>query len=171
MPRHRLGSSPQPRDGGATAVEFALLMPILFMLVFGILDYGMLFYDMIGLRQGAREAARQAVVQRPDAACTAGTMMDKVVCSTRRASNNTLGDASGVRVRVLTPDGWVQGGRLVVCSQVKEKSLTGFVPFPSGTIKTMTVMSIETGSPVVSPADHTSEAAPTGGNWDATWCG
>jgi Flp pilus assembly protein TadG len=164
--RHSRGSS---TERGASAVEFALVVPILFLLIFGIIDYGFLFYDSIGLRQGAREAARQAVVQQFDASCTTGTSMDKIACATKKATENTLG-ASGVAVRVLTPDGWVQGGRLVVCAQVKEQSMTGYVPFPSRPLQTRTVMSIEVATPAPSPLTYTTDAAPTGGDWASTWC-
>ncbi|WP_345503536.1 TadE/TadG family type IV pilus assembly protein [Pedococcus ginsenosidimutans] len=165
--RHRLGHG--HREGGASAVEFALIVPVLFLLLFGIIDYGFLFFDAIGLRQGAREAARQAVVQQFDPACTTGTSMDKIACATKRATDNTLG-ASSVRVQVLTPDGWVQGGRLVVCAQVKETSLTGYTPFPSKPLQTRTIMSIEVNTPVPSPLTYTADAAPSGGDWSSSWC-
>ena len=50
------------RDDGATAVEFALVVPILLLLVFGIIEYGLWFSDSLSTRQGVREAARQGVV-------------------------------------------------------------------------------------------------------------
>ena len=50
------------RDSGATAVEFALVAPILLLLVFGIIEYGLWFSDSLATRQGVREAARQGVV-------------------------------------------------------------------------------------------------------------
>ena len=153
-------------ERGASAVEFALVMPILFLLVFGIIDYGLLFFDSIGLRQGAREGARQAVVVRYDANCTSGSVGAKIACTTKRATGTTLGSPM---VRVPAPvGGWVQGKQLVVCVQVKEKSLTGFVPFPaSGIIKTKTIMSIENATTAVDPT-YTSDAAPSGGDW--SWC-
>ncbi len=47
-------------ERGASAVEFAIILPVLMVLIFGIIDYGFFFFDSIGLRQGSREAARQA---------------------------------------------------------------------------------------------------------------
>ena len=59
----RLRRAAQGRsDGGATAVEFALVAPILLLLVFGIIEYGLWFSDSLATRQGVREAARQGVV-------------------------------------------------------------------------------------------------------------
>jgi len=45
-------------DTGASAVEFALLMPIFIMLTFGTLTGGLAFWHNIELTQGARDAAR-----------------------------------------------------------------------------------------------------------------
>ena len=157
-------------DRGASAVEFALVMPVLFLLVFGIIDYGMLFFDSIGLRQGAREGARQAVVQQYDAACTSGSVGAKIACTTKRATDNTLGSPV---VYIPTPTGaatpaWSQGNQLLVCVQVKERSLTGFVPYPAnGILRTKTFMSIEVGTPNVDPT-YNSDAAPSGSDW--SWC-
>jgi Flp pilus assembly protein TadG len=46
------------RDRGAAAVEFALLLPLLLLLVFGIIDFGRALNAQITLTQAAREGAR-----------------------------------------------------------------------------------------------------------------
>src|SRR3954470_16191750 len=45
-------------EDGAAAVEFALLLPILLIVVFGIIDFGRLYNMQIALSQGAREGVR-----------------------------------------------------------------------------------------------------------------
>lgn len=45
---------------GAVAVEFALILPILLMLVFGIFEFGMLFRADLTVSQAARSGARTA---------------------------------------------------------------------------------------------------------------
>ena len=50
------------RERGATLVEAALVLPVIITLLLGIVDFGWAFNDYISLRQGTREAARQAVV-------------------------------------------------------------------------------------------------------------
>src|SRR3954465_3540793 len=50
-------------DTGASAVEFALLAPVLFLILFGIIDYGIWFADSISARQAVRDGARQGVVE------------------------------------------------------------------------------------------------------------
>jgi Flp pilus assembly protein TadG len=49
-------------DRGAVAVEFALVAPILLLLVFGIIQYGLYFWAAQGGASAAREAARRAAV-------------------------------------------------------------------------------------------------------------
>jgi Flp pilus assembly protein TadG len=50
------------RDRGAAAVEFALLLPLLLLLVFGIIDFGRALNAQITLTQAAREGARLAAL-------------------------------------------------------------------------------------------------------------
>ena len=50
------------RQEGATLVEFALVVPILLVLVFGIVDFGLYFFNDLQLTQVARDAARYASV-------------------------------------------------------------------------------------------------------------
>jgi Flp pilus assembly pilin Flp len=47
---------------GAAAVEFALLLPLLVMLLFGMIEFGLAFNTRIQATNAAREAARRAVV-------------------------------------------------------------------------------------------------------------
>ena len=55
-----------PRDRGAAAVEFALLLPLLMLLVFGIVDFGRALNAQITLTQAAREGARLAALGEPN---------------------------------------------------------------------------------------------------------
>jgi Flp pilus assembly protein TadG len=58
------------REDGAAAVEFALVVPILFLLLFGIIQYGLYFYAYQGGSDAGRSAARMAGVGNPPG-CTA----------------------------------------------------------------------------------------------------
>ena len=49
---------------GASVVEFAILLPILLMLFFGIVDFGLLIYDKQVITNASREGARAGIVQR-----------------------------------------------------------------------------------------------------------
>jgi Flp pilus assembly protein TadG len=51
------------REEGAAAVEFALILGLLAILVFGLLEYGLAFWQVQNLRAAAREGARVAAVR------------------------------------------------------------------------------------------------------------
>jgi Flp pilus assembly protein TadG len=53
-------------DRGAAAVEFALILPILLLLIFGIIDFGRALNAQITLTQAAREGARLVSLNQPN---------------------------------------------------------------------------------------------------------
>jgi len=53
----------QDQNGGA-AVEFALILPLLIFLIFGIIEFGLLEYNKLILTNASREGARAGVVMR-----------------------------------------------------------------------------------------------------------
>ena len=53
---------PSRGEEGAAAVEFALLLPLLVLLLFGLIQFGAAFNTRIQATNAAREAARMAVV-------------------------------------------------------------------------------------------------------------
>lgn len=54
-------------------MEFALLLPLLLLVVFGMIDFGRALNTQLTLTQAAREGARLAALGAPAAAVTAGT--------------------------------------------------------------------------------------------------
>lgn len=56
---------------GAAAVELALLLPLLVLVVGGIVDFGFAFNAQIGLTHAAREGARVEAIGSGDGAATA----------------------------------------------------------------------------------------------------
>lgn len=63
--RWRWGHGSRPEEG-ASLVEFALLAPLLILLLFGIIEFGWLFAQNLDVRHGAREGARLAAVNFPE---------------------------------------------------------------------------------------------------------
>lgn len=57
-----LGSRRRRDDAGAVAVEFALVLPFLLLIVFGSIQYGMYFWADQGGSDAARKAARLGAV-------------------------------------------------------------------------------------------------------------
>ena len=54
------------RDRGAAAVEFALMLPVLLLIVFGIIDFGRALNAQITITQAAREGARLDALNQPN---------------------------------------------------------------------------------------------------------
>jgi len=63
---NRRRSRSTSRDRGAVAVEFAILLPVLLLLVFGIIDFGRALNAQIALTQAAREGARLDALNQPN---------------------------------------------------------------------------------------------------------
>ena len=61
MPFRRL--STLRNESGAAAVEFALIASILFLFIFGIIEFGRIFSELEVLTSAAREGARAAAVR------------------------------------------------------------------------------------------------------------
>lgn len=56
------GKGPVHGDDGAAAVEMAIVLPVLLLIVFGIIDMGRLMNQQIQLTEAAREGARVGAV-------------------------------------------------------------------------------------------------------------
>jgi Flp pilus assembly protein TadG len=94
-------SKPTSRRGQAL-VEFALVLPLLLLLVFGIIDAGRLIYTYNTVANSARNAARVAIVNQS----TTGTE----TCNTTEATTYPRGCAisSGIGLGILAADVSVQ---------------------------------------------------------------
>jgi Flp pilus assembly protein TadG len=53
----------QQNERGAAAVEFALLLPVLLTILFGIIEFGMIMYGREVVTNASREGARAGIVQ------------------------------------------------------------------------------------------------------------
>jgi Flp pilus assembly protein TadG len=65
---------------GATAIEFALLAPVFFLLLMGVMEFSFIMLRMVMAENALRQAARQSIV----AANTADTIQTRVVEQTQR---------------------------------------------------------------------------------------
>ena len=184
MGRDEMTRKPAPgRDSGAAALEFALVVPVLLILVFGIIDYGLYFSNTLGARSGVREAARQGVVENFAAGdCSSSSVnsssgpanMRKLACLAVTETGATAGETYAMATfQDDPPGGWSQGDMLVVCVVVTNKGVTGYSPLPGGgTTQTALRMRVEQDSVAPSRAvpgwraQH--HGSPPGG-W--SWCG
>lgn len=60
-----LGGYRDRSDSGAVAVEFGIIAPVLILLVLGIMQFGLIFYQMIQVEHAAAEGARYAALRYP----------------------------------------------------------------------------------------------------------
>ena len=120
------------RDQGAAAVEFALVVPILIVLLLGIVDYGLYFTNALAVRAGVSEAARQFSVGNFATSCKdfgAGghtQMVQKV----ESCINPVGAEIDDISVDYSNP--WTVGQNVTVCVIVEVTSLTGLTPRPDG---------------------------------------
>src|SRR5262245_65407382 len=85
------------REDGAAAVEFALIVGVLAMLIFGMLQFGLAFFQLQNLRAATREGARVGAVDG-----TAQDMRDRVQNASGLGSSTPLGSAVYLKTRTGT---------------------------------------------------------------------
>ena len=81
-------------EKGASAVEFALVLPIFVMVVFGIFQFGIAFNNWIAITHAAREGARLAAVGQyteQKVKDSAPSVKDSITVSIS-GQNGTIGD-------------------------------------------------------------------------------
>jgi Flp pilus assembly protein TadG len=76
------------RSRGQAMVEFALIVPVLVLAVFGIIDFGRLVYTQNSLNEASREAARAGAVFYRPGECGS---QDRFACASTIARNRLIG--------------------------------------------------------------------------------
>ena len=66
MMKCKRSSNPKIPQSGQELVEFAIVIPILLLVVFGVLDLGRIFHSAITITNAAREGARYAMKHSDD---------------------------------------------------------------------------------------------------------
>ena len=81
-------------EDGAAVVEFALVMPVLFLVVFGIIDFGRAFYTVNNIVSAVREGARYgAILPAPDTPVGRREIRDRVRRVSAPFGGDTIQDA------------------------------------------------------------------------------
>jgi Flp pilus assembly pilin Flp len=119
------------REDGATALEFGLVVPVIVLGIFGIIQYGFMFWSLQTASATAREAARSLVV---------GTVESCTLARAEEMSKSpALGDGSpSATARYLDPTGGavaapVEGGLVEVEVAFETLDLNlPFLPLPDG---------------------------------------
>ena len=123
-------------EKGQTATEFAIVLPVLALLLFGVIQFGILFNNYITLTDAVRAGDRKAAVSRQS-----GTAVSDTEAAVRKAAD-TL-DRNKLTISVSPGPPWAHGSEVVVEAQYPyEINLLGLV-LASGQLKSTTVERVE----------------------------
>ncbi len=148
-------------------------MPLIIVILLGTVEFGIALADLISVRQGTRDATRNAVVDNygSDTSCTlTGTITNdeskKIMCE---AKNEIDRDESRVRVKLVFPDGGnppPDDNSLLVCTEFNHRSPTGMFSLllNSKVSNTQVSMRVEQDLSAVDAEEETSLS----GSW--AWC-
>ncbi|MEZ5382299.1 MAG: pilus assembly protein [Microthrixaceae bacterium] len=170
-------------DRGATLMEFAMVAPVLFILLFGIIDFGMVYSRQLAVRSATRQSTRSAVIGQfgGDTTCvmtgltpSSNDALKELICAVKK---DVPIDAAEVRVQVKFVDSNGDGAAdhthyddLMVCVQAQMHSTTGFFGpvLNKNAYKSRLTMLLEK-APDIRPAIPTleagGEAALSGQDW------
>ena len=114
-------------DRGASLVEFALIMPLLVLLLFGMVDAGWAFSQHLEVRHGAREAARLAAVSAVP--FDTGSAIVTEACQ-RMTSTSPDVIVSLTLLPAVGPGNMGDKGQAAAVTVTRShSSLVGFIPF------------------------------------------
>lgn len=104
-------------DLGQAVVEFALVLPVILILVLGSIDAGWLLYTKISTTAAAREAAR------------AVSVLDKTEYGTfQTVADSKATTVPGNEVVNVIPKSYTEGAKVTVTVTTKVPPLVGFLP-------------------------------------------
>jgi len=133
--RRRLHNSRRD-EKGASLVEFVLILPIFALLLFGIIDFGLVFGGFISVQNEVNAAAREVSLGALPPQCqTPPNGETPALCTILQYINTSpLGVKPGqVKVALSYPTGPTVGAPLIVCAQAQLNSTTGLTsPFLNG---------------------------------------
>src|SRR6202795_3821577 len=92
-------------ERGQTMAEFAIVLPVLMLVVFAIIQFGLLFNNFVALTDAVRAGARTAAVSR--------TAADPVGATVARVQSAT-GDLDQAKLGVTVVSGWQHGDDVTV---------------------------------------------------------
>jgi hypothetical protein len=124
-------------ERGAALVEFALIVTLFLLLVFGLIEFGIDYNNYIAVRNGSREAARAGVVNdlRNAPSCTINgtTVTPPSNPASQTDATNRIGlKGADTKIKIVVPSPTI-GGTLQICADYPVSSFTGIVaPFVAG---------------------------------------
>lgn len=127
------GTSPRGRwhdDRGAQAVEFALILPVLLIVVLGIINFAYLFGQKLAINQAVREGARAAVVVGSGAGSTPLALVQDAANGSLISNTSTITSSAPTAGYVAACDGTTVGKNLQIRVQYPTSLLVSmYIPF------------------------------------------
>lgn len=118
---------PRGRGGkGAALVEFAIILPVFFLLVFGIIEFGYAFFQQLDLRHGAREGARLAAVNYKTTASPSPTDQTTQIVN---ELCDRMDSGGNISVQITRSGSAAVGQEFTVTLSKPLQQLTGFLAF------------------------------------------
>ena len=124
--RTRLDPDPANAERGSAAVEFALVLPLMLVVLLGLVQVGLVVRDRVLVEAAARAGARVAAVVDDQAAIegaalTAAPSLDAAHATVEVSREGTRGDPVGVRIVYEDPVrlplvGWLVGDGVTMTS-------------------------------------------------------
>jgi Flp pilus assembly protein TadG len=94
-------------ERGQTATEFAIVLPVFCLLLFGVIQFGIVFHNYITLTDAVRAGSRKAVVSRQS-----GNPSGDAIAAVKAAAKNL--DHSKLSISVSPSSPWPRGSEVTV---------------------------------------------------------
>jgi Flp pilus assembly protein TadG len=121
-------------ERGQTMAEFAIVLPVLMLVVFAVIQFGLLFNNFVALTDAVRAGARTAAVSR--------TAADPVGATVARVQSAT-GDLDQAKLGVTVVSGWQHGDDVTVSATYPYSiNLFGLI-VQAGNLKSSTTERVE----------------------------
>lgn len=122
------------REEGQTLTEFALVLPLLALLLFGVIQFGIVFHQYVTLTDAVRAGGRQGAVSR-DLADPEAAVVNRVIGSAANLDTDDIG--------ITVTSTWERGSDVTVTATYPyDISLLGVV-VQSGTFSATTTERVE----------------------------
>lgn len=123
--RHRRAKG----DKGVALVEFAIVMPLLFLIIFGVIEFGNAFFQSSDVRHGARETSRLVAVNYDPtipSACSSVAAPNQQSCAIIVEACLRM-DAGSATTVSFTSTGKAVGDTATITVSKPLQTLTGFL--------------------------------------------
>ena len=128
--RRHQGRRPERDERGTSLVEFALILPLFALMLFGMIDFGLLFGGFISLRNQVNAAGRDVAISQSSPSCASANQPSLCIAE-QVIGSSELGTTGAVEVAVDFPNYDssstvpVAGQPVIVCAAAKMHSATG----------------------------------------------